>query len=76
MKTMTSIAIAATILFGSASSVLAATGMREDNSGIIVWVFLGFCALIIVAQLLPAILLAVGMVKGLAGTTVKASQIN
>ncbi|MDW7643473.1 MAG: hypothetical protein SCI25_00365 [Desulfuromonadales bacterium] len=76
MKTMSRIAIAATILFGSASSVLAASGLREDNSGIVVWVFLGFCALIVVAQLLPAILLAVGMVKGLVSTNEKAPQTN
>ena len=43
----------------------AASGLREDNSGIFVWVFLGFCALIVVAQIVPAILLMTGMVKGL-----------
>ena len=43
----------------------AASGLREDNSGIFVWVFLGFCALIVVAQVIPAILLMTGMVKGL-----------
>lgn len=42
----------------------AASGLREDNSGIFVWVFLGFCALIVVAQVIPAILLMTGMVKG------------
>lgn len=42
----------------------AANGLREDNSGIFVWVFLGFCALIVVAQVIPAILLMTGMVKG------------
>ena len=29
-----------------------------------VWVFLGFCALIVVAQVIPAVLLMTGMVKG------------
>jgi hypothetical protein len=47
-------------------SAFAATGTREDSSGIFVWVFLGFCALIVVAQVIPAILLATGMVKGVA----------
>ncbi|MFZ4859870.1 MAG: hypothetical protein ACOYL3_26165 [Desulfuromonadaceae bacterium] len=42
----------------------AASGVREDSSGIFVWVFLGFCALIVVAQVIPAILLMTGMVKG------------
>jgi hypothetical protein len=46
-------------------TAFAASGVREDNSGIFVWVFLGFCALIVVAQVIPALLLMTGMVKGL-----------
>ncbi|MFZ4859673.1 MAG: hypothetical protein ACOYL3_25150 [Desulfuromonadaceae bacterium] len=45
-------------------TAFAASGLREDNSGIFVWVFLGFCALIVVAQVIPAVLMATGMVKG------------
>ena len=45
-------------------TAMAATGAREDSSGIFVWVFLGFCALIVVAQVIPAVLMATGMVKG------------
>jgi hypothetical protein len=43
-----------------------AAGGRVDDSGIFVWVFLGFCAMIVVAQVVPALLLMTGMVKGLA----------
>ena len=43
-----------------------ASGGRVDDSGIFVWVFLGFCAMIVVAQVVPAVLLMTGMVKGLA----------
>jgi hypothetical protein len=46
-------------------SAFAATGSRTDDSGIFVWVFLGFCALIVVAQIIPAVLLMTGMVKGI-----------
>jgi hypothetical protein len=56
-----------TTIVGTLSPVTAfaaASGLREDNSGIFVWVFLGFCALIVVAQVIPAILLMTGMVKG------------
>ena len=42
-----------------------AHGMAEDTSGIFVWVFLGFCALIVVAQVIPAVLMATGMIKGI-----------
>jgi hypothetical protein len=47
-------------------SAMAASGSRVDDSGIFVWVFLGFCALIVVAQIIPAVLLLFGMAKGVA----------
>lgn len=47
------------------AAALAASGVREDHSGFLVWAFLGLCALIVVAQLAPAALLVVGMIKGL-----------
>lgn len=53
-------------LAGLASPALAA-GTRPDHSGILVWGFLGFCALIIVAQLAPAVLMMFGLAKGVAG---------
>ena len=48
------------------ATAFAASGVREDNSGIFVWVFLGFCALIVAAQVIPAVLLMFGMGKGAA----------
>ncbi|ABB33145.1 hypothetical protein GeomeDRAFT_1483 [Geobacter metallireducens RCH3] len=53
------------VWLGMAVPALAASGAREDNSGIFVWIFLGFCALIVVAQLLPALLMMLGFAKGL-----------
>ena len=47
------------------ATALAASGAHEDSSGIFVWVFLGFCALIVVAQVIPAVLLMFGMAKGI-----------
>lgn len=55
MKT-NAIVPATMVLFASLSSTaLAANGTRTDNSSLVVWLFLGFCALIVVAQLLPLI---------------------
>ncbi len=45
-----------TALLITTTNVWAADGARYDNSGIFVWVFLGACALIIVAQLITALL--------------------
>ena len=50
-------------LFAPAAAIAATTG-NVDNSGIFVWIFPGFCALIVVAQVIPAILLMFGLVKG------------
>ncbi|MBK5273588.1 MAG: hypothetical protein JJE30_00860 [Desulfuromonadales bacterium] len=48
-----------------ASAMAASAGLSEDSSGIFVWVFMGFCAVIVVSQVIPAVLLATGMVKGI-----------
>ncbi|ADI83436.1 MAG: hypothetical protein ACD_75C00742G0001 [uncultured bacterium] len=61
----TTITQAAALWLGSVVPALAASGAREDNSGVFVWIFLGFCALIIVAQLMPAVLMMLGFAKGL-----------
>ncbi len=53
----------ATLLLLSGTSFAASTAGRTDHSGILVWTFLGFCALIVVAQLLPALLVILGVVK-------------
>lgn len=55
MKTLASIVLATTSLASLASLAWASAGGREDHSPLVVWAFLGFCALIVVAQLIPAI---------------------
>lgn len=52
-------------------TALAASGAHEDGSGFFVWVFLGFCALIVVAQVVPAILLMLGLAKGVTSVVKK-----
>ena len=44
-------------------SAFAATGLTESNSSIFVWMFLGYCTLIVIAQVIPAVLLFTSMVK-------------
>ena len=45
------------------------------NSGILVLLFVGFCALIIVAQLVPATLALFGMTKAVAQGTRKTAAV-
>jgi uncharacterized membrane protein len=57
-----------------ASSAFAAGGARGDNSGVFVWMFLGFCALIVVVQVIPALLTLFGFAKGLSKNKVTETQ--
>jgi hypothetical protein len=47
------------------ATAFAATGASGENSGIFVWIFLGFFAVIVVGQLIPAVMLITGLVKGI-----------
>jgi hypothetical protein len=67
MKTLSS--VLATVLVASPAF---ASHFAPDNSGILVWSFLGFCSLIVVMQLLPACMMMVGMVKGVVAKKVTA----
>jgi hypothetical protein len=54
----------------------AATDGREvDNSDLFVWIFLGFCALIVVAQLIPAAMVLFGLVKGVKKDTAEVAPV-
>ena len=49
----------------AASPAFAVDTSKTYSSGILVMVFLAFCALIVVAQLMPSIMLLLGFIKGL-----------
>ena len=44
---------------------------KTYSSGLLVGIFLAFCALVVLVQLLPTIMLLVGFVKGLFRSTAK-----
>ena len=60
-----------TVLCGDVTTVWAADAAREDNSGLFVWIFLAFCALIVVAQLIPALMMLLGIAKGVKKETLQ-----
>jgi len=51
------------LILAAASPAFAVDTSQTYNSGILVLLFVGFCALIIVAQLVPAVLALFGMTK-------------
>ena len=48
-----------------AASPLYAASSQTSHSGILTWAFLGFCGLIVATQLVPSIMLLIGIGKGL-----------
>lgn len=65
MKSLTKITTSLLILALTAAPAFA--GQQAQSSGLITWLFLGFCGLIIVAQLVPAFIMGFGMIKGVFG---------
>jgi hypothetical protein len=49
------------------TTAFAASTPRVDDGGLFVWIFLGFCTLLIISQVVPAVLLMFGMAKGITG---------
>lgn len=52
-----------------AAPAIAADTSKVYNSGILVLLFVGFCALLVVAQILPSVMNLLGMTKKAAGKT-------
>lgn len=46
------------------ATAYAAANTPAGNDGVFIWIFLGFFALVVVGQLIPAIMLIIGMAKG------------
>lgn len=59
------------ILIGTMPPAIALAAANADagNDGIFIWIFLGFFALIVVGQLIPALMLIAGLVKGITAKT-------
>ncbi len=53
------------LLGGSATSAFAADGAMQDGGGPLVWFFIGFGALVIMMQVIPACIILYSMIKAL-----------
>ncbi|MGK2905206.1 MAG: hypothetical protein ACSLFH_02510 [Desulfuromonadales bacterium] len=70
---MKTIRMFVSMVAGSASVAYAATGTEGEGAGILAYFFVGFFALIIVTQLVPAMILFFGLIKGLLSRPEKTS---
>ena len=66
VRMLMGIVLALMVVITTVSPASAVDTARTYNSGVLVIIFLGVCALIVVAQLVPALLLMLGAIKALA----------
>jgi hypothetical protein len=66
MKTLSTIVSAAALSLATSTAALASSGATNKVfvSGPLILLFLGFCALVVVIQCIPAIIMLYGMIKG------------
>jgi len=69
MRSVKTVLTALALMLMAVSPALAVDTSQTYNSGILVLLFVGFCALLIVAQLVPAVLALFGMTKEAAKST-------
>ncbi len=53
-----------------------AAGSAAQGSGLLVWLFLGFCGLIVATQLVPAAMLMIGIFRGATSSSEALPQTN
>ena len=64
MKKIVQYSLSGIVFLSTIVPALAETGAREDNSMMLVYLFLGVCGLIIFLQLIPVFALGFGIIKG------------
>ncbi len=71
MKKLRRLGMGMVMMMLMAGPAFAVDTTKTYSSGILVGIFLGFCALVVVVQLMPTIMLLIGFVKGLMRGTAK-----
>jgi len=76
-KTLTTLCTTAAVnLLAYTGAYAAPSTHTVYSSGLLVLLFLGFCALVVVAQLIPALITLCGMIKGaLANKKTEAAEV-
>ena len=69
MNSVRTMAMTVAMMAGTSLPALAVDTSRTYSSGLLIGIFLAFCALLVVVQLMPSLMLLVGFIKGLARRT-------
>jgi len=65
MKSWRSLLMGMTMMLVAGPAMAAVDTTKTYSSGLLVVIFLGFCALVVVVQLMPTLIMLFGFVKGL-----------
>jgi len=63
------------MVLASSVPAFAVDTSKTYSSGLLIGIFLAFCALLVVVQLMPSIMLLVGFIKGLARRTETKAEV-
>ena len=66
MNSVRTMAMSVAMVVATSLPALAVDTSRTYSSGLLIGIFLAFCALLVVVQLMPSVMLLVGFIKGLA----------
>lgn len=69
MNTIRTLLLTLALALTSSVPAFAVDTSKTYSSGLLIGIFLAFCALIVVAQLAPSIMLLIGFIKGLVRRT-------
>ena len=75
MKTMRTMSLTLAMALASSVPAFAVDTSKTYSSGLLIGIFLAFCALIVVVQLMPSIMLLIGFIKGLARRTETKAEV-
>ena len=75
MKSMRTTSLTLAMALASSVPAFAVDTTKTYSSGLLIGIFLAFCALIVVVQLMPSVTLLIGFIKGLARRTETKAEV-
>ena len=75
MNTIRTLSLTMALALASSVPAFAVDTSKTYSSGLLIGIFLAFCALIVVVQLAPSIMLLIGFIKGLVRRTETKAEV-
>jgi hypothetical protein len=75
MKTIRTMSLTLALALASSIPAFAVDTTKTYSSGLLIGIFLAFCALIVVVQLAPSLMLLFGFIKGLVRRTETKAEV-